>query len=65
MCEKLHVGMIGTSWRADWMHPPSIANQAAEWVAICGRTAEPAQKLADKCGIASVQFSCRSCPAPP
>ena len=55
MGDKLRVGMIGTSWWADWMHLPSIASHpAAEWVAICGRSAEPAQKLADKYGIAAV-----------
>lgn len=55
MGDKLRVGMIGTSWWADWMHLPSIASHpAAQWVAICGRTAEPAQKLADKYGIGGV-----------
>ena len=55
MTDRVRVGMIGTSWWADWMHLPSVVSHPrAEVVAICGRTREPAERLAAKYRIPAI-----------
>lgn len=45
----INVGIAGTSWWADAMYLPPLANHPdAEVVAICGRRPEPAQELAER-----------------
>ena len=52
MSASIKVGVVGTSWWADWMHLPSLASHPrAELAAICGRTPAPAAALAEKYGI--------------
>src|SRR5689334_18131361 len=52
MHDQIRVGVVGTSWWADWMHLPSIkSHPQAELAAICGRTREPAEAMAQKYGI--------------
>ena len=49
MSAPIRVGMIGTSWWSDWMHLPSLqSHPRVELAAICGRTAEPARRMAEK-----------------
>lgn len=55
MSEQIRVGMIGTSWWSDWMHLPSLqSHPRVALAAICGRTAEPAQRMAEKYRIPAV-----------
>lgn len=55
MSTSIKVGVVGTSWWADWMHLPSLASHPrAELAAICGRTPAPAAALAEKYGIPQV-----------
>lgn len=55
MSAKVRIGMIGTSWWTDWMHLPSLqSHPRAELAAICGRTEEPARRMAEKYGIPAV-----------
>lgn len=49
MSNSIAVGVVGTSWWADAMHLPALANHPqAEIRAICGRNPERAQAMADK-----------------
>lgn len=51
----VRVGMIGTSWWADAMHLPAVANHPyASTTAICGRNRENAQTMADTWDIPHV-----------
>ncbi len=55
MSATIRVGMIGTSWWSDWMHLPSLqSHPRVELAAICGRTAEPARRMAEKYRIPAV-----------
>ena len=55
MTDRIRVGVVGTSWWADNMHLPSIkSHPRAELAAICGRTREPAEAMAQKYAIPQV-----------
>ncbi|MEZ4670111.1 MAG: Gfo/Idh/MocA family oxidoreductase [Anaerolineae bacterium] len=48
----VRVGLIGTSWWADFMYlSPLKEHRHCTVVAVCGRNAENSQKLADKWGV--------------
>ena len=47
----INIGVIGTSWWADAMYLPALKNHPqANVVAVCGRNAENAHKLAERWG---------------
>jgi predicted dehydrogenase len=51
--DKVRLGLIGTSWWADFMYVPSIKSHAgAELAAVCGTDAERTSAFAAKHGIA-------------
>lgn len=55
MTNPVSVGVVGTSWWADAMHLPALANHPhAEIRAICGRNPNRAQMMADKWQIPQV-----------
>lgn len=55
MSEKVRVGVVGTSWWADWLYFPSLrTHPRAELAAVCGRSRERAQEMADKYNIPQV-----------
>lgn len=55
MTEKVRVGIIGTSWYADFMHLPILSlYERADVVAICGRNQERAGEMADKYSVPQV-----------
>jgi predicted dehydrogenase len=55
MVGQVRVGVIGTSWWADFTHLPLFkADPRAELIAICGRNRERAQEMADKYAIPNV-----------
>jgi len=55
MAYPIRVGIIGTSWWADWMHLPSLQSHPhAEFVAICGRNRANAEAMAQKYAIGQV-----------
>lgn len=38
MAKQVRVGIVGTSWYADWMHLPALkSHPQVQLVAICGR----------------------------
>ncbi|HZO88730.1 MAG TPA: Gfo/Idh/MocA family oxidoreductase [Chthonomonadaceae bacterium] len=52
MSARVRVGVVGTSWYADWMHLPSLKSRPeAEIAALCGRNRERAAALAAKYSI--------------
>jgi len=52
MKQRVHVGVIGTSWWAGFMHLPSLrADPRVELAAICGRNSDRAREVAAKYGI--------------
>lgn len=52
MADSVRVGVVGTSWWADWMHLPALkSHPRVELAAICGRTREPAEAMAQKYDI--------------
>lgn len=52
---RLRVGVIGTSWWADWTHLPLLQHEPrVDLAAVCGRNRERAQAMADKYAIAEV-----------
>ena len=52
MREKVRVGVIGTSWWADYLLFPSLQSHSqADIVALCGRNQERAQEIAAKYDI--------------
>ncbi len=52
MEDRIRIGVVGTSWWADWMHLPSLkSHPRAELAAICGRNREPAEAMAQKYDI--------------
>lgn len=53
--QPLRVGVVGTSWWADWMHLPSLKSHPhAQISAICGRDRARADAMASKYGIRQV-----------
>lgn len=55
MSQKIRVGIVGTSWWVDAMYLPALATHPqVELAAICGRTPENAQKIADRWSVAQV-----------
>jgi predicted dehydrogenase len=55
MPDQVHVGVIGTSGWADYMHLPSLkSHPGAQIAAICGRNRARAQEMADKYDIPRV-----------
>ena len=55
MLEKVRIGVVGTSWYADWMHLPNLkSHPLAEIVAICGRSRARAEEMAAKYGVQTV-----------
>lgn len=51
----IRVGIVGTSWWSDSMYLPALADHPdAKVVAVCGRTAETAWKLADAWDVPQV-----------
>ncbi len=55
MSEKIHVGIISTSWWADEMYLPSLkSHPLAEVAAICGRNRDRAEEMARKYDISRV-----------
>jgi predicted dehydrogenase len=55
MADKVHVGIIGTSWWAEAMFLPAFqSHPAAEVTAICGRSQDRANELAAAYGIQNV-----------
>lgn len=55
MSQPLRVGVVGTSWWADWMHLPSLKSHPhAQIAAICGRDRARADAMAAKYGIPHV-----------
>src|SRR5438105_106822 len=51
----ISVGLIGTSWWADFMYLPALQDHPhGRITAICGRNAEKAQAMADKWHIPQV-----------
>jgi len=51
MSQKVHVGVIGTSWWSDMMHFPALqSHPQVEMAAICGRNQQRAQEVAAKYG---------------
>ena len=55
MSQQLRVGVVGTSWWADWMHLPSLQSHPhAQIAAICGRDRARAEAMAGKYGIPQV-----------
>jgi predicted dehydrogenase len=52
MEDRIRIGVVGTSWWADWMHLPALkSHPRAELAAICGRTRERAEAMAQKYAI--------------
>ena len=52
---KVRVGIIGTSWYADFVHLPNMTGcPDAEVVAICGRGRERAEEMATKYSVPNV-----------
>ncbi len=50
--DRVRIGVFGTSWWADAMYLPALANHPRATVAaICGRRAAPAKELADRWAI--------------
>lgn len=55
MPQQLRVGVVGTSWWADWMHLPSLkSHPRAQLAAICGRDRARADEMARKYDIPQV-----------
>jgi len=55
MSQPLRVGVVGTSWWADWMHLPSLKDHPhAQIAAICGRDRVRADEMAAKYDIPQV-----------
>jgi predicted dehydrogenase len=55
MRKTVRVGVIGTSWWANWMYLPSLRNHPnAELAAICGRDLQRAGELAKTYGASEV-----------
>jgi predicted dehydrogenase len=55
MADKLRVGVIGTSWWADWTHLPLMRHEPrVDLSAICGRNHARAQEMANKYAISEV-----------
>ncbi len=55
MTDKLRVGVIGTSWWADWTHLPLMQHEPrVDLSAICGRNHARAQEMAHKYAISEV-----------
>jgi len=55
MSPKVHVGVVGTSWYAEFMHFLTLrSHPQAELVAICGRNRERAEEMAAKYNIPKV-----------
>src|SRR5919201_368833 len=55
MSQPLRVGVVGTSWWADWMHLPSLKGHPhAQIAAICGRDRARADEMARKYDIPRV-----------
>lgn len=49
MPDRVRVGIVGTSWWADWLYLPSLKNYPhADMVAICGRNRDRAEEMATK-----------------
>jgi predicted dehydrogenase len=55
MSHKVHVGIVGTSWYAEFMHFLSLrSHPQAELIAICGRNRGHSEEMAAKYNIAKV-----------
>lgn len=55
MSEQVRVGVVGTSWYADFMHLPALkSHPQAQLVAICGRNRERTEEMAKKYEIPQV-----------
>ncbi len=55
MADHVRLGVVGTSWWADLRHLPTLkSHPQADVVAICGRTSETAEKLAQQYAIPEV-----------
>jgi predicted dehydrogenase len=55
MSRPVRVGIVGTSWWADYLYLPSLAQYPhAELVALCGRNQANAAELAKKYGVPQV-----------
>ena len=53
--EKVRVGIIGSSWWADAMYLPPLANyEKVEVTAVCGRSLERAEAFAERWNISNV-----------
>lgn len=49
MSRRIAVGVVGTSWYADWMHLPVLkSHPQVQLAAICGRNRERAEEMAQK-----------------
>lgn len=55
MSKQISVGVVGTSWYADFMHLPALkSHPQANLVAICGRNRDHAEEMAKKYEISQV-----------
>ncbi len=55
MRDRVRVGIVGTSWYADFMHLPALrSHPQAELLAICGRNRDRAEEMAKKYDIPHV-----------
>lgn len=49
MAKQVRVGIVGTSWYADWMHLPALKSHPhVQLAALCGRNRERAEEMAQK-----------------
>jgi len=55
IADAVRVGVVGTSWWADLMHLPGLSRHPrAELLALCGRSRDRAEALAEKYGVPQV-----------
>lgn len=55
MAKQVRVGIVGTSWYADWMHLPALkSHPQVRLTAICGRNRARAEEMAKKYEIPQV-----------
>lgn len=55
MAKQVRVGIVGTSWYADWMHLPALkSHPQVQLAAICGRNRDRAEEMAKKYEIPQV-----------
>jgi len=55
MAKQVRVGIVGTSWYADWMHLPALkSHPQVQLAAICGRKRDRTEEMAKKYEIPQI-----------